>query len=101
GIRDWSVTGVQTCALPISHHHDRGFLRDLDRGCEPQDQGWRPDDWAQGWSYVESHAALVDDRRAGLWLHPRRSIDRRWREGQTRSEERRVGRGGRVGWVGE
>src|ERR1019366_9814235 len=20
GIRDWSVTGVQTCALPISHH---------------------------------------------------------------------------------
>src|SRR5262249_58112598 len=27
GIRDWSVTGVQTCALPISASGDGGALR--------------------------------------------------------------------------
>src|SRR5258706_9809609 len=26
GIRDWSVTGVQTCALPISGVHDVGIV---------------------------------------------------------------------------
>src|SRR5438093_6068119 len=35
GIRDWSVTGVQTCALPISRDDD---LRDAAgrRGCAPR-----------------------------------------------------------------
>src|SRR5262249_56749931 len=31
GIRDWSVTGVQTCALPISAPRRRGPVRDLPR----------------------------------------------------------------------
>src|SRR5205809_1518795 len=35
GIRDVAVTGVQTCALPISHR-----LADLLQGCN---QGWLPD----------------------------------------------------------
>src|SRR5437016_8605667 len=28
GIRDWSVTGVQTCALPISHEGGLRFKKD-------------------------------------------------------------------------
>src|SRR5438093_9326659 len=75
GIRDWSVTGVQTCALPI-----------LGRRCGRR---WRP--WAgrrggrmrrgQGWDW----------QRDGC--HRRRA--------STRSEERRVGKEGRCGWTGE
>src|SRR5262249_58428865 len=29
GIRDWSVTGVQTCALPISPRRDPGVHREV------------------------------------------------------------------------
>src|SRR6476469_3955935 len=46
GIRDTSVTGVQTCALPI-------YLRDL---------GWRVGLWSQG-----SGAARFNDTGCGLW----------------------------------
>src|SRR5215213_10547980 len=32
GIREWSVTGVQTCALPISQHMSEGDGLELDNG---------------------------------------------------------------------
>src|SRR5262249_57217314 len=31
GIRDWSVTGVQTCALPISHRDEARDIADRER----------------------------------------------------------------------
>src|SRR5258706_8584011 len=37
GIRDWSVTGVQTCALPISQ--EREHSRRLERGTR---RAWQP-----------------------------------------------------------
>ena len=41
GIRDWSVTGVQTCALPIS----RRFAVARDRADGKLAAGWQPPDW--------------------------------------------------------
>src|SRR5258706_3833429 len=35
GIRDWSVTGVQTCALPISAGVAQGDRVDRAGGCDP------------------------------------------------------------------
>src|SRR5258706_14179747 len=75
GIRDWSVTGVQTCALPISCAA-RGLLRlgrHLQSAAAATGSGNRP---AQG-------------RNAGRL----RGGDRRHR--QSRSEERRGGEEGR------
>src|SRR5438093_2623850 len=57
GIRDWSVTGVQTCALPIYDHVELriprpGGRRDRDRGSrEPgraQSHAARPGQHARG-----------------------------------------------------
>src|SRR5437016_9730537 len=74
GIRDWSVTGVQTCALPILLHH----LQRSGEGCERQCD------------------------RAALRLRSRHSRRQRSRWAQSevddslgirgRSEERRVGK---------
>src|SRR5256885_15110093 len=76
GIRDYKVTGVQTCALPISparrsHHDELSSLRhgdDGDRGERRQDPG------LQGWL--------------------RRGVGRRMR-----SEEGRGGEEGRSRWA--
>src|SRR6478736_4409776 len=81
-------------AYYFSRHHDRGFLRDFDRGREAQDQGRRQADWPQGGAYLEGDAALLDDRRTGLWIYPRRPARRRWRQGQTRALLQAAGRGG-------
>src|SRR5688572_32040071 len=70
GIRDLTVTGVQTCALPI-------FLRLLLRGDRGHERRVRADG-----------AAAMGE---GAALSPRR--DRRWR-----SEERRVGKECRSRW---
>src|SRR5438093_1683318 len=46
GIRDWSVTGVQTCALPIS-----GFLLGLSVGSPAEAErgrAWPADYWSVG-----------------------------------------------------
>src|SRR5438046_8829829 len=73
GIRDWSVTGVQTCALPISPAQ---LLA-----------GDRPHVLA-----VAVPAPLADVHRAPELL-PRRVVARR-----VRSEERRVGKECRSRW---
>src|SRR5262249_57345617 len=94
GIRDWSVTGVQTCALPIfivgAHSVLRRALRKprIFSGilqCAPQ-HGMRADDENASQILV----ALLGDRPQ-LLLAPGR-----------RSEERRVGKEWRAeGWAGE
>src|SRR5262249_57769223 len=43
GIRDWSVTGVQTCALPISARGDRGVAQHGDgEGTSQADRSHEP-----------------------------------------------------------
>src|SRR5688500_20149022 len=73
GIRDYKVTGVQTCALPISPEIRPAFRPDLLRG---DALGHVP-------GGVQDHAldGAADDRG--------------------RSEERRVGKECRCGWVAE
>src|SRR5688572_31791946 len=85
GIRDLTVTGVQTCALPIYEHaHDARSGRNTSAHCRA-DSRTSPGD--RGWTYGLFIGA--DSR-----LH-RRRCDRRWRG---RSEERRVGKECRSRW---
>src|SRR5262249_56805110 len=76
GIRDWSVTGVQTCALPICHDH-------------------RPS------HRVRSLSAAPGARgAAGPGLPSRLDLDRAPSSVVgDRSEERRVGEEGRSRWA--
>src|SRR5437762_10438603 len=74
GIRDTSVTGVQTCALPIWQEHHPG------RRCRR-----RPDDQGR-----QSDHRRADDRGGGRGVAVRL-------QGRRRSEERRVGKEGRAG----
>src|SRR5262249_58802824 len=83
GIRDWSVTGVQTCALPISHPRGRR-VPDRDRG---------PGGAPQPRALTRTRRPLVKarwppERRAGV-ARPAKAPP------EQRSEERRVGKGRR------
>src|SRR5262249_59911193 len=94
GIRYWSVTGVQTCARPISARAP---------GKQPTSDGHRgpTDRWYTTWRHrTGRHAGWGYERwscryrwnadHAGQW-HSRY----RWSHWHGRSEERRVGKEGR------
>src|SRR5262249_57090334 len=70
GIRDWSVTGVQTCALPIS---------------PPTARSWPP-------------PARTAQPGSGTFLPPSQLPDRDDDGRSPRSEERRVGKECRSRW---
>src|SRR5437773_6689091 len=82
GIRDRDVTGVQTCALPISGHR-------ASRG---------------GLSRRSADRPFLARQRSASANHPwRHRVDHRWprpacRRNLPRSEERRVGKEWRSGW---
>src|SRR5437016_6392397 len=90
GIRDWSVTGVQTCALPISF---------LDSNAKRKDADDQPFVWGEGDDDIglfdeidrESEKRLLAE--AQEWRAKRYDAGLGWR-----SEERRVGEGGRTWW---
>src|SRR5438093_10098923 len=88
GIRDWSVTGVQTCALPISQLVGRG------PGGAQQVEAARLDlARRQQAAHAAAHAAVDpadEGQRAVEFLAPGRLVDHR-------SEERRVGKEWRCG----
>src|SRR5258706_11744998 len=77
GIRDWSVTGVQTCALPI-------FRSDL-----PLDRHW--------WE-LEREPVRVRELHRLLDDLDFRALKRRFASEIARSEERRVGKECRSRW---
>src|SRR3712207_7567982 len=85
GIRDIGVTGVQTCALPISE-------RDADHPADDVDVGevLRVVD-------LELIAARVDDA-CGEEVDARRVRERALADEPARSEERRVGKECRSRW---
>src|SRR5262249_58039015 len=88
GIRDWSVTGVQTCALPISRQDPAPCRRyDLARVSVEAAGGMAQDlaELAQAGRGEEEVEHGVDQ------------IDRP-RKGDLRSEERRGGQDWRGGW---
>src|SRR2546430_13214437 len=82
GIRDLTVTGVQTCALPICGRNAE--VGEAEAGVGPgrgADSAFRP----------RRGCSLRGSRSASSW--PTRSVDAR-----DRSEERRVGKEGRSRW---
>src|SRR5688500_20119689 len=79
GIRDYKVTGVQTCALPISANvHEQASARSLRHELHADDDG----------VVVHESAAALDSDRRLRWRHAASRAD-------SRSEERRVGKEGR------
>src|SRR5690606_39566317 len=82
GIRDFHVTGVQTCALPIYAPEAVPV--------------WSDDERVRGW--LSAHGYVLDETD-GLWIarhlddRVRRHLERGGRA--LRSEERRVGKEGR------
>src|SRR2546430_6579209 len=85
GIRDLTVTGVQTCALPIFHHHPETEAQELTAAAPQGGQQERTDGGAPGW-LAHTSLPVGEFARAGPWW---------W----TRSEERRVGEEGRSRWA--
>src|SRR5262249_60037109 len=84
GIRDWSVTGVQTCALPIYVFRVRGRARDESRGHSLKIQ------LARGEGGVPELLPVLVEHQLG--------ISRRDHPVAPRSEERRVGKECRSRW---
>src|SRR5437879_3248799 len=95
GIRDTSVTGVQTCALPISRNIERQtlswlasdpFLDDQERGRE----------LSSSLETRTGYPVRVQRAHTGIRVFP--NALRRPHVTPRRSEERRVGKGSRCGW---
>src|SRR5207249_9241061 len=86
GIRDRNVTGVQTCALPISEGYQRFILRDGETASRPVDPEAGGPDAEQ---VVERLAASCEE------VHEQRSAN--FAVPESRSEERRVGKECRTG----
>src|SRR5690606_40496068 len=86
GIRDFHVTGVQTCALPI-------LFRVAEKLFDVQ---FRPAGVSAWHKDVKCFEVLADNTSIGHLL-----VDlyaRQGKQGGARSEERRVGKEGRAGW---
>src|SRR5438046_5542723 len=77
GIRDWSVTGVQTCALPICRPHHR---RQVAQGSSQEETGF---DGAHSGADSLTDLAQMSLTTSILYIVGRST---------TRSEERRVGK---------
>src|SRR5207245_6914043 len=90
GIRDATVTGVQTCALPIYQHEALRFL-----GCGVQSAALvRGDDAVLIASNNQNRAGEVSNLPERVEAIAQEQVDgQEWR-----SEERRVGKGCRTGW---
>src|SRR5207237_4180133 len=86
GIRDSSVTGVQTCALPISHLEPELAAGALASRLLRTSLG----------AAVCAPLAVDEPVIALLWLSPKRG-DEAWTD-EDRSEERRVGKEWRSRW---
>src|SRR5205807_7593179 len=96
GIRDYKVTGVQTCALPISRGTARSAASVAGRGCAyglP-----RPHSIAATFGRRRSSSAGKPDSALPWWGTFIASTRGRSSGRRTRSEERRVGKEGRTLW---
>src|SRR5690606_41140648 len=92
GIRDFHVTGVQTCALPISHMRSpftRCFAAAALAVAVAAPVGAQAPGAAAGSPGKGGVPAAGNEAAAGLPLEPAR-----WARFTTRSEERRVGQRG-------
>src|SRR2546426_10657622 len=112
GIRDYKVTGVQTCALPILHPADRSRVLAeistlLRKGELTLEYQFQAKNGAYRW--VHDEARLLRDPTGlpvevfGAWLDitERKQLEQQFQQAQkmeARSEERRVGKECRSRW---
>src|SRR3989475_2035728 len=92
GIRDLTVTGVQTCALPISQDvlvYERPDQPDWGMNAEVTDDG----------RYAVLTVWLGTDRRNRVYYRDLKDPRHPRITGEVRSEERRVGKEGRSRWA--
>src|SRR5262249_59677116 len=94
GIRDWSVTGVQTCALPISDD-ERGSARGADGGHLRLDEV----SYRGGVEGREGHVPAVQHADGAEHVEQVDRVEGLEQRAGPRSEERRVGEEGRSGRV--
>src|SRR5207249_9199290 len=100
GIRFRNVTGVQTCALPISLRGPPrgGALPPGDGGHRRRDPPRDPEPPGEEGHRIPPAPPL--ERRPVARRRPRTALVAPHREGEARSEERRVGKGSRRrSWV--
>src|SRR5262249_58744916 len=94
GIRDWSVTGVQTCALPICANGARKSVENTRMRASARPKLGSANAWATSGRPAKYSAISRGCTRptymASAMVEP-----------MARSEERRVGKEGRCGWGGE
>src|SRR5256885_13275721 len=84
GIRDYKVTGVQTCALPILIYEAKGLSPEAARKIAAE-------------VMADAAHALDTLAREELGINPQELGGSAW-EAASRSEERRVGEEGRSRW---
>src|SRR5262249_59427126 len=94
GIRDWSVTGVQTCALPISQASTVSFARPTPNPARRSVSPWfsLPREAVAQLAIYDASGQRIRQLVSGIQPAGERTIA--W---DLRSEERRVGKGGRGG----
>src|SRR5699024_11537834 len=93
GIRDRNVTGVQTCALPISDIAEGGHILSVGSMGEILELNRRLEPYKERGSFLPFRELMKLFSEYHVIVggaHPFRE----------RSEERRVGKGGRAGWRG-
>src|SRR5699024_405731 len=71
GIRDRNVTGVQTCALPISHYVNRELVRNMSRAFEDfvdaaYDEKRIPLEWVEASASDTSNLRLTKEQLAEI-----------------------------------
>src|SRR5690606_39863225 len=94
GIRDFHVTGVQTCALPISAGRpSEQYLAGFDREMLARHKGWLVPH-----HYLPEQDRLVTSIHSWLIRTKHHTILLDCCGGNHRSEERRVGKEGRARW---
>src|SRR5262249_56914804 len=95
GIRDWSVTGVQTCALPISPCAKPWAP------CAKAQSSYTGKSWTDGGKSTKRRPQHAADARMtrpkGTMRENESAGERDGESAAVRSEERRVGREGRAG----
>src|SRR5207249_6304238 len=89
GIRDRNVTGVQTCALPISRHPSRNPIVRLPQSPRKIEAGLKL--YRRNASRAPTRGAVASARVAFCCRRAAASVVKR-------SEERRVGKEGRSRW---
>src|SRR5690606_40795547 len=98
GIRYFHVTGVQTCALPISAREELGADADVEmRAGRVDDEVARIEKGPADMVHLGKTSDIEDQLRE----RPREAFGARERDEARRSEERRVGTECRTGWLPE